>query len=558
MREEGRTKHFRRRFTKLKSEFDTNWKSHFQDISDYLMPRKGRFLDRDTTPNDGGKRNSLIYDGTGTRALRILAAGMQSGLTSPARPWFRLGIPDKDLEEYPPVRTWLDEVEKRMLFILARSNFYSAVHSVYGELGAFGTSAMLIEEDFYNILRCYPFTIGEYFIATDSALRADTFYRKFPMTLTNIVNTFGEKNVSEYVLLESKKNGDKWHSIIHAIEPNTDRNINRSDNQNMPYTSIYFEDAISDDMDKVLRLSGYNMFPIMAPRWDTTGSEVYGRSPGMEVLPDVMMLQKEQEKKLKALDKLVDPPMNATPNMRDKAKTIISGGVTYVDNQQQGGSGFSPTYQIKPDFNAIRADIEDVRTAIKEGFYNDLFLMLALGGDKTMTAREVAERHEEKLLSVGPVVERLQPELLDRTIDRSFTVMMENRLLPEPPPELDRMPMEVEYIGLLAQAQKMVGMTSVEQVSTFAGNLSAVWPEARHKVDPLQAVDEFAKMAGAPAKMIVPDEDVIAKMEAENKAMQQKQQAEQMAVAAQGAKTLSEADLDKNNVLKALTGGVAA
>lgn len=542
----------RRRFKNLKAEFDSNWKPHLKDISDYLMTRKGRFLDVDINPNDGDKRNGLVIDGTGGRAIRILAAGMQSGLTSPARPWFRLGLGDKELEEYAPVRLYLDEVQKRMMTVFSKSNFYTAVHSLYGELGGFGTSAMLIEEDFKHVIRCYPFTVGEYVLGTDSSLRVDTLYRAFDMTAINVVGKFGEKNVSKAVVDYTKNNNkDQWTRIIHGIEPNYDRDATKEDGPNKPWISVYFEET-GDNMGKFLRQSGYDMFPVMAPRWDTTGSEVYGRSPGMDTLPDVKMLQKMQEKGLKALDKLVDPPMNAPSKMKETGGTIVSGGVNYVD-ANQGQQGFTPAYQVQPDFKSMEYKIERVQTAIKEGFFNDLFLMMALSSNKEMTAREVAERHEEKLLAVGPVVERLQPELLDRVIDRTYDIMAANELLPEPPEELEGMDLEVEYISLLAQAQKMVGITAIEQTAAFVIGLSETWPEAKHKFKSVEAVEEFARMAGTSTKVIASDDEVVDKLAAEAQRAAEIQQREDAEQAVASAKSLSETDMDNNSALKELT-----
>jgi len=554
IRQNTKTEKFRLRYTKLKAEFDTNWKAHFMDIADYLLTRKGRFIDKDTPANDGSKRNDLVIDGTGGRALRVLSAGMQSGLTSPARPWFRLGLTDKDLEEYKPVRNWLDEVRLRMLTVFSKSNFYSSIHNVYKELGGFGTSALLIDEDYEHVIRCYPFTIGEYFIATDASLRVDTLYRQIQMTAKNVVDKFGEENVSTNVVRYTKENNkDQWVTVIHALEPNTDRKEGKVDAKNKPWISVYYEES-SEDQDKFLRESGYDIFPVMAPRWDTTGSEIYGRSPGMDTLPDVMMLQKMQEKGLIALDKLVDPPMNAPTSLKEIGANIISGGVNYVDITQ-GQQGLAPTYEVRPDFEKMEYKIEKVQEAIKEGFYNDLFLMLALGGDKEMTAREVAERHEEKLLAVGPVVERLQPELLDRVIDRTYDIMDKMGLIPEPPQELeDGESLEVEYISLLAQAQKMVGITSIEQTAGFVGSMAEIWPEARHKFNSMQAVDEYAAMIGVPVNVIASDEEAKKKLDLEAEQIQKQRDIENTERAIQSAKTLSETDTEGNSALKALTG----
>lgn len=221
----------------------------------------------------------------------------------------------------------------------------------------------------------------------------------------------------------------------------------------------------------------------------------------------------------------------------------------------QGQQGFTPTFQVNPDFQAIEYKIERVQTAIKEGFFNDLFLMLALSGNKEMTAREVAERHEEKLLTVGPVVERLQPELLDRVVDRTYDIMDENGLIPEAPSELEGMEVEVEYISLLAQAQKMVGTSAIEQTVNFVGGLVEVWPEARHKFDAIQAVDEYSDMMGVPARIIRGDKEVQEQLDAEAQEAGRVQQMEEAQQMAQGGKTLSETDMDSNSALKALLEG---
>lgn len=545
-----------KRFKVLNQEYETNWKEHHKDLADYLLPRKARFLNDDTTPNNGDKRNENIIDNTAGRAIKVLAAGMQGGLTSPARPWFKLGLPDKDLAEFGPVKIWLDDVRRGMMYVFSRSNLYNVIHSMYAELGTFGTAAMLIEEDYDNVIRCVPFTMGEYYLALDANYRADTLYRTAWKTAGNIVKEFGIDSVSAMVK-DAVRTGniDQWVQLVHVIEPNTDRQVDKADNTNMPWRSIYYE--YKGESDKILRRSGYNMFPVMAPRWDVTGSEVYGRCPGMDVLPDVMMLQKIQEDKLSLLDKTVNPPMNAPETMRDTGGgTLISGGINYIDTIQ-GSQTFAPVFEPNPQgLVAANEEIVYLQQNIKEGFFNDLFLMLAGTTGREMTATEVAERHEEKMLMVGPVIERLQPELLDRIIDRTYEIMFRKRLLPPPPPELEGMDLQVEYISLLAQAQKLVGISSLEQFAGFVGNVSAVFPESVDMVDIDAVVEEYADMIGVPPKAVRSKEQVKDIRSARAERQMQMEMQEDMAVAAQNAKVLSEANTGGNNALTALTGGL--
>lgn len=545
-------KKYIKRMAALELEFQT-WKLHYQEISKKLIPRLGRFIDIDTTPNDGKERHRNITDNTGGRALRTLAAGMQSGLTSPARPWFKLGIPDKELMKFAPVKVWLDEVVARMRYVFHRSNFYNVTHNLYYEMGAFGTGAMSIESDFESLIRCYPFTCGEYYLATNSSMRVNSFYRIFSMTVRNLISEYGEENCSQSVRNMWKNgNGDKWVQVAHCIEPNEKHQPGKDNSKSKKYRSVTFE--YKNNCETFLRESGYDSFPIMAPRWSVTGTDVYGISPAMEALGDIRMLQLMQEKALIALDKLVDPPMNAPINLKDQGPSIIPGGVNYLDINQ-GQQGFTPAFQVQPNFQDIEYKIEKVQAAIREGFFADLFLLLSQS-PRNMTATEVMERHEEKLLMLGPVIERIQPELLDLVIDRTFELMEKAGEIPPPPQELAGMPLEVEYIGILAQAQKMVGVTAIEQTAAFIGNLAAVKPEVLDKLDADEAVDQYADMLGIPAKIIVPEDEVAKLREARAQQQQQQQALAQAAGLAENAKTLSQADLGGNNALKAMMSGL--
>jgi len=539
-----------KRISALEMEFES-WKSHYKDISEYIIPRKGRFLDRDTKPNDGKIRHRSIIDGTASRALRILAAGMQSGLTSPSRPWFRLGIHDKDAEQHPDVKYWLDQVQRKMLHIFQRSNLYTSTHSLYYELGAFGTAAMAIDSDYERVLRCYPYTAGEYYLTMGEDLRINGIFRIYWSTVRNVVNTYGIKKVSDSTKnMFENGNGDTWLRLVHVIEPNEDAIAGNPMARFKPWASLVFEHA--NHSGNFLSQSGYNSFPVMAPRWTVTGTDIYGHSPAMETLGDVRMLQKMQLKSLQALDKMVDPPMVGPVTMKARGANLVPGGFNYTD---QAGQTFAPAFQINPDFKSLEYKIERVQQAIKEGFFADLFLMIA-NGPSDMTATEVVQRHEEKLLMLGPVIERIQPELLDLIIDRTFDLMVDAypQLIPPVPEQIQGQPLEIEYISILAQAQKMVGVTAIEQMAGFVGNLAGVMPDAVDKFDQDEAVTQYGDKLGIPSKIIRSDEDAEAIRAERQKQIQAQQMLEQGQALAQGAKTLSDTDMGENNALNALMG----
>ena len=305
MAEDSLRDHVLLRWKHLCSERES-WMAHWKEISDYLLPRSGRFFVDDR--NRGNKRHNAIHDNTGTRALRVLAAGMMAGMTSPARPWFRLTTSIPELDESAAVKAWLADVTRLMQMVFAKSNTYRALHSMYEELGAFGTASTIVLPDFKNVIHHYTLTAGEYAIATDSQGKVDTLYREFQMTVRQIVQEFGPENCSTTVRTQYEKgNFDKWVTVNHAIEPRTARDTGKRDSRNMPWRSVYFEQGCNEH--QVLRESGFQSFPALGPRWAVTGGDIYGNSPAMESLGDIKQLQHEQLRKAQGIDYKTKPPL---------------------------------------------------------------------------------------------------------------------------------------------------------------------------------------------------------------------------------------------------------
>ena len=535
----------------------STWRAWWSDVSDYILPDHGRYLAGDENKdNDGAKRHQKILDSTATDALDILASGMQSGLTSPARPWFRLVTPDPEMLDYLPVREWLFQVEKLMRYVFARSNAYQGLHQTYMELGGFCTGAMAVLEDPDKVIRCQSYTAGEYLLGADHRGVVDTMYRKFERTAMNLVTMFGEKNVSESAL-QAFKNGNEeqpfW--VIHAIEPNDSRIVGVGGNKNMAFRSVYYE--AKGPTDKVLSVSGFESFPIMAPRWGVVGRNIYGTGPGRKILGDVKMLQKMQEKSLVAIDKSIEPPLVVPAGMERKPINTFPGGITY-SNEMDPKGGLRPLYEVRPDIQSNEMKIERVQMAIRRGLYNDLFLMLQQQDTlrKQMTATEVAERHEEKLLMLGPVLERLHGELLDPLIDRTFEIMNRVGMIPPAPPEIQDTELRVEYISLLAQAQKMVSLSGLDQLAMAVSSLAPVKPEILDHFDEREWLEEYADGLGTPPKILRDkgEAQLIQKQRAQQ--AQQAQGMEQMNAASQAAKNLGSTPMGESDALSALMGGM--
>jgi len=547
--------------------------SHWRDLGDHIRPRRPRFTVSDT--NKGEKRNQKIIDSTATTASRTLRSGMMSGITSPARPWFRLTTQDPGLSEFGPVKQWLFNVQNRMSTIFLRSNLYNVLPIIYGDMGDFATAAMYMEEAFDgDVVRFFAQPIGSYYLANDEKLRVRTFFREFRMTVRQIVNEFGREdegddidwdNISFHVRnLWDQNLKETWIDVGHVIQPNPEFDPSKLESKHKRYLSSYFEfgsvtgssqqHVSFQQEDRFLREKGYDFFPVLTPRWEITGEDVYGTScPGMEALGDIRQLQLGEKRAMQAIEKMINPPMMGPTSLRNHRSSILPGDITYVD-VRDGNAGFRPSHEVRFAIQELEAKQAQIRQRIKKVYFEDLFLMLAQSDRREITATEIDARREEKLLALGPVLEQLNQDLLDPLIDNTFAIMEKQNLIPPPPGELQGQDLKVEYISVMAQAQKLAGLAGIERFAGFASQVASTTPQVLDKIDTDQMIDVYGEITSVQPGIVRSDEDVEEirqqRLEAE-RAQQQAAQAQQVAAA---TKDLAGADLEKDNALSRLVG----
>lgn len=525
-----------RRWSALKTE-RASWDAHAKDLARNLQPRASRFTTSET--NKGGAKHNQIYDNTALRAVGILAAGMMSGLTSPARPWFKFQHPDRQMREFEPVKVWCSEVTEKVLAAFRVSNIYRILHQTYTELGVFGTHAALIMPDDETTVHGTSLTWGEYALATDAKGRVNTLYREMSMTVEQMVDDFGFEACSPAVQSAWLKGDmDSRHDVVHLIEPNREADTSKMDVRNMPFRSCYFE--LNGPKGKYLRQSGFRRFRAIAPRWNVTGSDVYGDSPGMVALGDAKQLQHEQFRKAQGIDYQTKPPVALPTSAKGQETDFLPGGVSYMD--QLNGQGQRNLFEVTLQLDHLLMDIQDVRQRINAAFFVDLFLMISAidAGRSRMTATEVAERHEEKLTMLGPVLERLHNEIIAPLIDMVFDQLAENGQLPPPPPELEGVALEVELLGILAQAQKAAQTRTVDNFVVSVGNAAAALGKT-DMVDNINGdalVEVLADDMGVDPRILVDGRKVQALRQQRAEAQQAAQEAAQNAAVAEGLNKL--------------------
>ena len=524
-----------RRWTQLKTE-RAPYVDQWLEISRFITPASGRFLSADSPQNLSRSRWNRIYNNTATRAANILAAGLMSGMTDPASQWFALTTGDPNLDSSHAVKQWLDMVQRILEMAFTRTNTYQALHHGWREVGTMGVMAIVVLEDPTNGFYCVPLVSGEYAIGVNFKGEPDALYRRFSMTASQLVSKYGRKAVGRNVLLcYDQKEFDRRFRVIHAIEPRFDRDPMKIDNRNMPWRSVVMLLDGNDEGDGILEESGYNEFPAVVGRWGASGSDIYSEeAPGMVALRDVKQLQHQELQKGNAIDYQVDPPKILPTSAKDKEVDFLPGGISYVDLPNSA-------HQVQSAFNVglnlqhLTADMQSVMQRINQAFNVDLFLMLS-GSTKNMTATEVAERHEEKLMMLGPVLSRLNHEVLRPLIERAYNILQRAGQIPPPPPELVGQTLNIEYTSMLARSQRAIRANGLTQFLGMVGQIAQFKPEVLMKINAFNAVNEYADYYSVAPSVVVPDDEAQAQLQAQQQQAAQQAQTEQMQ---QGADALS-------------------
>lgn len=544
--------------------------SHWRDLSRYILPVRGRFFTSER--QRGGKRYNDIIDCTATLAARTLRSAMMSGITPQSRPWFQLVAPSLEISEDQDVKDWLQRVTSLCQLVFHRSNLYNVLPMVYSDMSVFGTACMYVDEDDRALLRFHSLPVGSYMISVDSSGRLNGLAREFEVSVQEVLHQFGERDpktnkltnldiFSKYVKDAIRENRLRQTLIVrHHILENEDYLPDSLSPERRKWSSVYYERGPgtssvghrNDQPDKILRRSGSSYLPAFAPRWETTGNDSYGTNcPGMAILGDVKQLQHHERRVAQAIDKMVTPPMIGPSSLMGSVVSLLPGGLTY-DDGLDGNPGLRPAHEVRMPLGDVEGKSQQIRERIRRSFYEDIALMLSTS-DRRRTATEVQHLQAEKLTVFGPMLEQTKEDLLDPLFDVTLSVLDEAGYLPQRP---DALPdYKVDYISVLAQAQKAAGVGRIDEVLARVSNLASLHPDVIDKINADEFVDQLADMYGLPARLVRSDEDVEILREQRAQAQQAQQQMEMMQQGAGVARDLSGADMGGGqNALTALLG----
>ncbi len=504
------------RYTRLKNLRDGYWINVWREVRQYVYPTYSDFL------HEGGARGVSIFDTTAIEARKRLAAGMYNWMAPPDKRWFELVPEDDELAKDEEVKDFFSEVTKIISFAMANSNWSTVLIQVLNNL-ACGLDGVVYCEDGGNLpLNFRSFPVETVCYSENSKGKVDTVFREFKMTARQIVQEFGNEDLPEKIrtcAADSKRMDDSF-TILHAVFPRSNRQEDMLDNKNMPYADCYIE----LESKTIIYESGFEEYPFAVCRFDKSDNETYGRGPGLDMLPDIKMLNRMRQCYIIASERQADPSyMVPDGSLVGKEFNKDPGGVIVYKPDINGAK---PEVLVNAaNLTKLYQDIEAEREKIKMGFYWDIFD--PLGDLKSITATEAEIRNEGKMIPFAPIAGNLHSELFRVIIHRVFGICSRRGMLPEPPQKLiDNPDYKIEFVSKIALSIKKIESLGWLQTEASLANMLSLKPDVADNFELDEVARDMAMNNGANPKWLKPVKEVAEARAARAQQQQQMQSAE--------------------------------
>ncbi len=491
----------------------------WQVIEQFVVPYRGKFFRSELQEQEVEWRKREIYDDTAVKAARRLAANLHSNLTSPSMIWFNLAFRSEDLKDDQEATEWLEEAAKRVHRALQDSNFNLEISEGYTDLASFATMTMIEEVENENEWEGINFQAvpqREIFFeegADGSVLR---IYRRLEYTPLQLVDKFGKENVPEDIRrrAEGSSTGDVKEHVIFAIYQRPNRKKADTSGMLAPLARPFgFKYVLRRTKEQLGDEGGYYEMPAFITRFAKTSGSMWGHGPAHIALADILTLNEMVYLDQRATEKAIDPAMMTTEN----------GLMSDLDQDPSGLTVVSDMDSLREIPNNARFDvsidrIERLSNSIDEAFYGD---QLQLKESPAMTATEVERRWQIMQKMLGPTVGRIQSDLLDPLVQRTFNILLRAGQLPEMPSALAEADseMDIEYTGPIPRSQKMDQAGAIERWVQGVATMAEIYPEVMDVPDAKAAVREVGILTGVPAK-VMNSEQEVAKRDKDRKAQQ--------------------------------------
>lgn len=514
-------------------------------IERYITPYRGRFFKDERSEPSIEWRKPFVYDSTAVMAAQSLSASLHSSLTSPSTQWFGLRFRADELNENVDAVAWLEACGKEVYHALQDSNFNAQVNETYTDIVGYGTSVIVEEEiekaNKFDSVNFKSVPIKEAYFEQDVDGNILNFYRHLKWTPRQWCAKFGDdcpEDITE-MANDASSDPDRKVDLIFCIyrrmDIPLDTDIGKPKSpENRPYGWCYVR--LNDAM-KIGEGGGYYEMPAFIPRWRKTSESMWGNSPAMIALSDTMTLNRMIELNLSAVEKALDPPTLTTQRGLIGDLDLTAGGLTLVRDVNE----ITP-YESRARFDISYQEMNRLRENIDRYFFIPQLVLPPMQGTPA-TATEISVRMQQLERLIGPTLGRLQSDLLDPLITRTFRILLRAGRLPEVPEIIGELggQADIEYTGPMAKTQEASNMQAIERWAMFVSNLA----QFNQDVMDVPQWDEMIKMGaaylGVPAKLIKSQSDIDSERGARKEQEQMMAQGQAMQDMGQGMQAMDAA-----------------
>lgn len=527
----------RRRFDALVSQRKT-LDNTFQAIEKFIVPYRGEFFKPEQSMLEVEWRRRYIYDSTAPVACDTLASKIHTNLTSPSIRWFELRFRNDKINDMQGAKEWIEQVQDEIWQALLESDFNMEIAETYLDLCSFGTAILfeeeISEENWEGItFTAIPVKNGYFEMgADDNVLRV---YRRLQYTRLQLKDAFPDYDFDEYLSNSDEANVDEKHDVIFCVYKREDGKQYDGKRIN-PMKREYGYKYVLHQSAEVLKEGGYYEMPAYVARWKKVSGADWGHSPAFICLSDVLQLNETVQVTSQARIKEVDPPMKSTERGLVTDLDLTTGGLTMVMEMDELDRLLPPNPLAYSDI-----EIERLQDSIRSTYFTN---KLDLKDSPAMTATEVMARLQQMMELFAPTLGRMQADLLDPLIEKTYRTLGRNNRLPPPPEGLEEVDLDIEYTGPIPRAQKNERAQSMSMwVSELAG-YSQVIPEILDTVDTDAIARGLGYDRGVPAKMMRTEAEVQEIRMQRAKQQQKAIEMQQLEQASKAAKNLGAAEAD--------------
>ncbi len=504
-----------------------------QEAGRYSWPNAWRQI-HNIEQSEGEQNTLTLYDSTALMAAFTLTSGLFSFLMPAGAFWFGFTAQDPELNKNPATLKWMSMASSATHKEIWRSNFQREMFMTIRSMVVFGTGIISVELIGKDLV-FQSHHVG--FMAFDDNNRGeiDTVYRKIFYTARQAVQEFGINIKSKTI--QKAINSDKWDEkfeFVHVVSPNKDFDKTKIGAKNKKVKSQYI---MIKDKSRV-KTGGFDQLPYLVARFALVPGEIMGRGPGIELLPEIKMLNRMKSSFIEAAEKSVSPPMAVEDDGVIGQPVTEPNGMIYI----RSGAQFPQVIDTGSNLQINAEILRDQQTVVKEGYLINRFNTLE--NKRNMTAFEVGVRKEDDLTIVSPQVTPLQKETLDPLLTRSLELLVKAKRIDQPPQSFD---FDIAYQGRLSLAMASVQSNAME--ATLAkwqpyGEITPVYENVNFD----EGFRQSWLSSGAPA-------DVLTDFDKMMEARAEREELNKAAAQAQVAETASKA---YSNVLKAPEDGSVA